>query len=135
MTRIFFRNAGESADSQVNSDNPLPVDVGTLAVNNANSNGERASLVVKAETGRLYGLVVYNNSANQQFIQLHDATSVPADGATPIVVFEVPTQTARTLDFGIRGRRFNKGIIVCNSSTDTTKTIGSADCVFDAQFL
>ena len=32
------------------------------------------------------------------------------------------------------GRLFANGIYVCNSSTDVTKTIGSADCLFDINY-
>jgi len=34
----------------------------------------------------------------------------------------------------LAGRLFANGITVCNSSTAVTKTIGSADCLFDITY-
>lgn len=101
---------------------------------NATTTAQAASLQIKASEGTLFGLTAYNNNAGAQFIQLHDAASAPADTAVPVIVFEIASNTARSLDLGRLGRRFSSGIYVCNSSTDVTKTIGAADCLFDAQY-
>lgn len=101
---------------------------------NATSSAEEASKIIKARPGILYGLIVYNNNAAAQFIQLHDSATVPANGVVPVIVFEIAAQTTRSLDFGENGRSFANGIVVCNSTTDTIKTIGGADCLFDAQY-
>ncbi len=106
----------------------------TQRLMNANSGAQSASLQVKESAGTLFGLTVYNNNAGAQFIQLHDAATAPADTAVPAIVFAIPTQTTCTLDLGRYGRRFASGIYACNSSTDVTKTIGAADCIFDAQY-
>jgi hypothetical protein len=37
--------------------------------------------------------------------------------------------------FGLPPRFFNNGIVVANSSTSATLTIGAADCWFDCQYL
>ena len=34
----------------------------------------------------------------------------------------------------MNGREFESGLVICNSSTDATKTIGSADTFFDVQY-
>lgn len=94
-----------------------------------------ASLVVKAVPGNLYGLTGYNSKASAQFIQIHDAAALPDDASVPKVVFTVPATSNFSIDFGEHGRSFATGIVVCNSSTGPTKTIGSADCWFDAQYL
>ncbi len=93
-----------------------------------------ASLVVKADRGTLYGLTGHNNRSSSQFIQIHDASSLPADAAVPTIVFAVPATASFSLDFNV-GREFQTGIVISNSSTAATKTIGSADCWFDVQYI
>ncbi len=92
-----------------------------------------ASLVIRNTPGKLLGFSGYNSKASAQFIQLHDATSAPADTSVPVVVFEIPARSNFSADFGPYGRFFKAGIVICNSSTGPTKTIGSADCWFEGQ--
>ncbi len=94
-----------------------------------------ASLVVKNTPGVLFGLTGYNSKGSAQFIQVHDATVTPAEAAIPVITFTVGASSNFSLDYGIRGRKFEKGIVLVNSSTGPTKTIGSADCWFDAQYI
>ena len=104
---------------------------------NLHSNVYVSSLVVKTGPGILYGFSIYNSGATQ-FIQVFDyanaATPVPADGAIPAVVFTV-SGSANLAANWIPGRAFTTGIVICNSSTGPTKTIGSANLFIDAQFL
>lgn len=100
---------------------------------NKSSSGLAASLVVSANPAVLYGLTVYNGKASSQYVQIHDAASLPANGVTPVFPpIKLDTGETKALDFP-EGRNFATGIVVCNSSTADTKTIGSADCMFDAQ--
>lgn len=96
-----------------------------------------ASLLVKTDSGIVYGISGYNSAAASQFIQLHDAFSLgnAADGSIPITFFVVAAASNFSIDFGISGRSFSAGLLVCNSSTATTKTIGSADCWFDVRYV
>ena len=120
-------------------DSPLvgwgtPPDYIALEPLNIHSNVYQASLVVKSGPGILYGFTVYNSKSAAQFIQVFDAATLPADGAVPAFVVTVATAA----NFGVNwlpGRTFQTGIVICNSSTGPTKTIGSADCFFDCQYV
>lgn len=94
-----------------------------------------ASRVIKASAGTLYGLTGYSSKATPQFIMLYDGTAVPANGVAPKVVITVPATSNFSIDFGPYGRKFDNGIVIYNSSTAPAKTIGSADCFFDAQYV
>ena len=101
---------------------------------NIHSNVYEASRVVKSGTGILYGFSVYNSKAGTQFILVFDAATLPAEGSAPAAVFTVPASSNLGVNW-LPGRTFQNGCVICNSSTGPTKTIGSADCWFDAQYL
>lgn len=92
------------------------------------------SLIVKTGPGILYGFTVYSSAAAAQFIQVFDMTTVPADGAIPECVFTVTAASNLPVQW-LPGRTFTTGCVLVNSSTGPTKTIGSADTFFDAQYL
>lgn len=102
-------------------------------ITNRSTTANAASLVISANPSVLYGLTAYSSKASAQFIQLHDAASLPANGAVPKVVVTVAATSNVGIDYGELGRQFSTGIVVCNSSTQATLTIGSDDCWFDAQ--
>lgn len=106
-------------------------------VKNVNSGAAYvASLVVSTTSKvRLLGFSGYNSKTSAQYIQVFDATSLPADGQTPVIRFPVNASDKFAIDFGQHGRSFDNGIVICNSSTVLTKTIGSADCTFDVQVM
>lgn len=113
--------------------NPVPA----ALPNSANtSDAYEASRVISTRPGKLMSLAGYNSKGSAQFIQLHDATSVPADTAVPVMVITAATVANFNFDAFIPegGYPFNNGIVVCNSSTGPTKTVGSADCFFTATF-
>ena len=83
---------------------------------------------------RVYGITVYSSKASSQWILMFDASSLPADTAVPRMAFPIASATNLGLYFGPMGRTFRQGLVLCNSSTDTTKTIGSADCFFDVEY-
>jgi hypothetical protein len=93
------------------------------------------SLVIKNSPGVLYKLKGDNDSASEQFIQLHDSATVPDDGVVPKESIRIPADTSFTFTFD-EGLDFSNGIVVTNSSTLATKTIGSSDdCWFTADYL
>lgn len=98
------------------------------------SSAYEVSHIIKASAGNLYTITGYNSKTTSQFIQVHNTTTVPADTAVPIYTFTVSPQSNFSLDFGTLGDQFSTGIVVCNSSTGPTKTIGSADCWFVVRY-
>jgi hypothetical protein len=101
-----------------------------------------SNMVVKSGVGKLFGFSVYNTNASAQFILMFDANSLPSDGAVPIGVFVAGAGGASAVVtgalgvyYGSTGIGFTRGIVLCNSSTAATKTIGAADCLFSAQYV
>lgn len=101
---------------------------------NFHSQAYASSIFVKKGPGILYGFTVYNSAVAAQFIQLFDSDSLPADGAIPACVFTVATVANLGTNW-LPGRSFLTGLVICNSSTGPTKTIGAADCFFDVQYV
>lgn len=98
------------------------------------SSGLVASLIVKASSGNLYKIIGYNNLGSDQFIQIFNTTTLPADGVAPHIVQKVLANQNFEIDFGDVGIFLSTGIVVCNSSTVATKTIGAANCWINAVF-
>jgi len=101
---------------------------------NTSSPALQASRVVKTGPGILYGITVTNTLAGTQYVQIFDASTLPADGAVPLLSKQLPASDAVGFSW-LPGRTFLVGIIVCNSSTIGSKTIGLANCLFDCQFV
>ncbi len=106
----------------------------THSLSNANTTAYAASIIAKASAGVLYMITGFNSRASGQFIQLHDSATLPADASVPKLIFYVEAKSNFALDLGKYGRYFTTGIVICNSSTGPTKTIGAADCWFDVQY-
>lgn len=107
----------------------------STAPSNSTTTAYAASKVVKASAGVLYGFSGYNSKASAQFILFFDSATVPADAAQAVLVILAPAAGNFSYDPGPLGRAFTTGISWSNSSTAPTKTIGSADCFLDAQFV
>jgi hypothetical protein len=113
---------------------PLTNTPGAPVGTRVNSAAYEASHILKASAGKLIGLFGYN-SGPAQFYQLHDSATLPADAAVPALTFTVPTLSNFSLDLPPTGLDFIHGIVVCNSSTGPTKTIGSGDSFFTAEVI
>lgn len=101
---------------------------------NSRSLAYEASRIVKAGPGTLYGFTVYNAKNAAQFVLIFDAATLPGNGAIPEAVYTVATVQNLGVSW-LPGRIFQRGIVIANSSTGPTLTIGSADCFFDAQYV
>ena len=82
----------------------------------------------------VYGFVVYNTKGSSQFLTAFDAATLPAETAVPLFSWALAANTGVGFSWAPQGREFLSGLALCNSSTDATKTIGSADCFFDVQY-
>lgn len=96
----------------------------------ANSVALAASLIAKASKGSMYRAFGYNSLAGTQFIQVHDSATLPADTAVPILVIAVAASSPWQIDLNGIGFPFQNGIVLCNSTTGPTKTIGAANNLF-----
>lgn len=105
-----------------------------VAVSNYTSTAYQASAIIKAGPGTLYKITGYNSKGSAQFIQIFDSATLPADTTVPKAVLTVPATSNFSFDYSVKGRYHSTGIVVSNSSTAPTKTIGSADCFFDVQY-
>src|SRR5690349_18106520 len=75
----------------------------------------------------VYGFTVYSTKGSAQFVNCFDANTVPADAAVPLFSWPLTANNGVGFAFPGNGRRFKTGLVLCNSSTDATKTIGSVD--------
>lgn len=82
----------------------------------------------------VYGFTVYSTNAAAQFLVAFDAAQLPADGQVPLFVWPLAAHNGAAFSWAPQGREFMQGLTLANSSTDATKTIGSADCLFDVQY-
>ncbi len=114
----------------------MPDSTATYAPTVASSTAYANNIIIKASPGVLYNLTGYNSKTTSQFILLLNATTVLGNGnATSFPALNVPAGQTFSLDFGGKfGRFFSTGMVVVNSSTANTVTIGSADCWFDALY-
>jgi hypothetical protein len=93
------------------------------------------SRIVKSGKTTLFGLSGYSSNAGSQFIQAHDSSTVPANGAVPVLLVAVTATTNFSVAYVLPGRFFSRGCVLCNSTTGPTLTLGAADTWFDAQYI
>jgi hypothetical protein len=111
--------------------NPQPVNAGNVAFLIAKVCNQGG---VTGQVARLHRIIATNTNAAQRFIQVFDSATLPADGAVPLITFPLGpgASTQPPIDFGVYGRTFQNGIVICNSvATEATKTLGAADSFFD----
>ena len=82
----------------------------------------------------VYGVTIYSSNAAAQFFQFFDANTIPADASVPLFAWNVPSHSGVGFSWAPNGRQFQTGLVIVNSTTEATKTIGAADSFFDVQF-
>lgn len=102
---------------------------GSASISTVDSAAYESSHVGKSSAGTFYG-VWGHNSGPDQFIQIHNAASLPADTAVPKFTFLVKALSPFYFE-PPSPVSFSTGIVVCNSTTGPTKTIGAANCWFN----
>lgn len=100
-----------------------------------NSQALANSIIAASGQCRLLGFTVSSTRASGQFIQLFDQNTVPGNGAIPIISMDILTAAAKGVSWGSSGRWMNNGVVVCNSTTQGSLTIGAADTLFDVQYV
>lgn len=105
-----------------------------LEQHSSTSNALESSRIVASGQTRLWGFSGTNTKASAQFILAFDATTIPTNGSIPKFVMTAPASSDFWVSWAPFYRRFLDGVVLCNSSTVATLTIGSADCWFDAQY-
>ena len=88
------------------------------------------SAVISAVPATLVDIQVENVTAAVKYVQLFNATAVPADTAVPTMCFAIPA--SGTLNISLNGvpERFDTGICIASSSTQATKTLSATSDIF-----
>lgn len=102
---------------------------------NATSAALATFIRAKTGVGKLFGFTATSTNVAAQFILLFDAASLPSNGAVPLAAYNVAATSSASGYWGTAGRAFTRGILLANSTTQGTLTIGAADCIFDVQYI
>lgn len=104
------------------------------APSTSSSAAAEASRVIKASAGSLFSATMFNNNGATRYLQAFNAAALPVNGTVPVFSIPVLTGASETLLLGDLGLTFSTGIVLANSSTATSLTIGAADSLFTASF-
>ena len=109
-----------------------PLRYPTLGVANAPAK----EVLVKTSAGRLLTGLVQHNGGGDLFLQMHDSSTIPADGAVPIISMRCGHQILSGFDFGASGLPVQFGIVLCISTTPNSKTTApvAATALFTATY-
>lgn len=127
MSTVFDEPARNASAARL----PLPAGY----PKNATSPALAKSIVAKSGCSKLFGFTATSTNVAAQFIQVFDATAVPANGTVPLLTVNVAAASSAGAYFGAIGRSFDRGIVLANSTTQGTLTLGAADTIFDVQFV
>lgn len=102
---------------------------------NATSPALASSIVATTGVCRLFGFTATSTNVAAQFVLVFDALAVPANGTVPLYAVNVAAASSVAVYYGSVGRSFDRGIVVANSTTQGSLTIGAADTIFDVQYI
>ena len=93
-------------------------------------------LVVRKGGGLMLGLLGSSKKTSAQWVMVFDSSSAVSDGTSPAIhpIF-ISAENNFFMEIPVRGINFENGIYVANSTTNTTLTLGSADCWFTAVII
>lgn len=97
------------------------------------STANENSAEVKASAGVLYEVRGYNASATDQFVMVFDATATPANTTVPEEVYAVGAEDNFSITWP-QGKQMTTGIVITNSTSQQTLTIGGNDCWFAVDY-
>lgn len=94
-------------------------------------------LLIKSGGCTVFFVSGVSQRASAQYIWLVDGIAAPTANAVPNgPVIYVPTGPINfSAAYGLTGRRFFAGLFLANSTSDTAYTAGSADTLFDVQYV
>lgn len=130
---LFVTQGNLDPSQDTVSNIPKPDATSTYAASLFSSTAYEASHIIKASAGTLSGFFGYN-SGPTQWVQIHNSATVPADTAVPILILRVTATSNFSLELGAFSAFFSAGIVICNSTTGPTKTVGASDCWFNCTF-
>lgn len=138
ITPALAGSLGNASEGSAIRDNPAlvggrrgdgKVQLNTESVTVVSSTAAETSHVIKATPGLVFWFEAYNGNAAIRYIQLHNAVSLPANGAVPIL--SVPAAITSNVNRSYRPAIWcSVGCVIANSTTQATLTIGSADNFF-----
>lgn len=113
-----------------------PVPAGHIPVTNYSSDDLLDKGVASLKPCIIKEIRVTNASGGTRYLQLFNASAVPADGATPSLI-PIPILNGATVSitYPEGGRYFSTGLSWCSSTTQLTKTLGGVDFWLEADFV
>ena len=100
------------------------------------STAQEASHVIVTSAAWVSGFAFSNANGSARTAQLFDSATLPSDGVFPNVIGQsTATAASAYVSYVNSPFYFASGIVICNSSTVRTKTIGSADSLFAVWYV
>ena len=135
MSSTFPVETFETTSYGLGLPNPYPFGVPEELPRNAVSTALSNSIVAFTGQGRLLGFTVSSTKGSGQFIQLFNLAVLPGSGAVPSFTMDIATVSTKGVAFDPYGRWMTVGCVIVNSTTQASFTAGSADCLFDVQYI